>query len=83
MTEPYLTNEKKLEAVVQFSRTDVLGKKSVLLTHRVHPFPFRTRKLSCAVLKILYGRLYGKIGQGRHGFGRGKNSPEAEKKDPK
>ena len=41
-------------------------KESVLLTRRVHPFPFRTRKLSCAVPKILYWRRYGKIGQGRH-----------------
>ena len=37
--------------------------KSVFLTQRVHPFPFRTRKLSSAVVKILYGRLYGKIAQ--------------------
>ena len=54
-------------------------KESVLLTHRVHPFPFRTRKLSCAVPKILYWRRYGKIGQGRHGLGRG-NSPKRPKR---
>ena len=41
-------------------------RKSVLQTHRVHPFPFRTRKLSCAVLTILCWRRHGKIGQGRH-----------------
>ena len=41
-------------------------KKSVPQTHRVHPFPFRTRKLSCAVLKILCWRRHGKIGQCRH-----------------
>ena len=37
--------------------------KSVLQTQRVHLFPFRTQKLSSAVVKILYGRLYGKIAQ--------------------
>ena len=40
-----------------------LGRKSVLQTQRVHPFPFRTRKLSSAVVKILCGRLHGKIAQ--------------------
>ena len=43
------------------------GLKSVLLAHRVHPFPFRTRKLSCAVPKILGWKRPGKIGQSRHG----------------
>ena len=52
--------------VVQYSRTEVL-EKSVLQTQRVHPFPFRTRKLSSAVAKILCGRLHGKIAQCRHG----------------
>ena len=37
--------------------------KSVFQTQRVHLFPFRTQKLSSAVAKILYGRLYGKIVQ--------------------
>ena len=37
-----------------------------LITHRVHPFPFRTRKLSCAVPTILHRRRCGKIGQGQH-----------------
>ena len=40
--------------------------RSVLLTQRVHPFPFRTRKLSFAVLKILGWRRPGKIGQCGH-----------------
>ena len=40
--------------------------ESVLQTQRVHLFPFRTQKLSSAVAKILYGRLYGKIAQCRH-----------------
>ena len=41
--------------------------KLVLQTQRVHLFPFRTQKLSSAVAKILYGRLYGKIAQCQHG----------------
>ena len=50
--------------VVQYSVTErLLEKKSVLQTQRVHLFPFRTQKLSSAVVKILYGRLYGKIAQ--------------------
>ena len=40
--------------------------KSVILTQRVHPFPFRTRKLSSAVPKILIWRRIGKIGHCRH-----------------
>ena len=35
-------------------------------SRRVHPFPFRTRKLSSAEPKILYRRRYGKIGRCRH-----------------
>ena len=42
------------------------GNKSVILTQRVHPFPFRTRKLSSAVPKILIWRRIGKIGHCRH-----------------
>ena len=38
----------------------------MLQTQRVHLFPFRTQKLSSAVVKILYGRLYGKIAQCWH-----------------
>ena len=53
-------------SVVQFSRINEFLKKSVLQTQRVHLFPFRTQKLSSAVVKILYGRLYGKIAQCRH-----------------
>ena len=43
--------------------------QSVILTQRVHPFPFRTRKLSFAVLKILGWRRPGKIGHSRHNMG--------------
>ena len=43
-----------------------IARKSVLLTQRVHPFPFRTRKLSSAVPKILAWRRAGKIGQCWH-----------------
>ena len=41
----------------------VKATQSVILAQRVHLFPFRTQKLSSAVVKILYGRLYGKIAQ--------------------
>ena len=44
--------------------------KSVLQTQRVHPFPFRTRKLSSAVPKILGWRRLGKIGQCQHKQGK-------------
>ena len=37
--------------------------ESVFLTQWVHPFPFRTRKLSAAVVKILGWRRPGKIAQ--------------------
>ena len=40
-----------------------LEKKSVLQTQRVHLYPFRTQKLSSAVVKILCGRPHGKIAQ--------------------
>ena len=38
----------------------------VFLTVRVHPFPFRTRKLSSPVPTILAWRRAGKIGQRQH-----------------
>ena len=40
--------------------------ESVILTQWVHPFPFRTRKLSAAVVKILGWRRPGKIAHSRH-----------------
>ena len=46
-------------------------KQLVSLTQRVHPFPFRTRKLSSAVPTILHWRRCGKIGRSQH---RGKPS---------
>ena len=45
--------------------------ESVILTQWVHPFPFRTRKLSAAVAKILSWRRLGKIAHSRH-KGKGK-----------
>ena len=42
--------------------------KSVLMARRIHPFPSRTRKLSYAALKILGGKLPGKIGRCRHKY---------------
>ena len=60
-------DKEEIKFVVQFSENKEtffeLRKKSVLQTQRVHLFPFRTQKLSSAVVKILYGRLYGKIAQ--------------------
>ena len=35
------------------------------MTQRIHPFPYRTRKLSSAVLMILGGRLPGKVSRRR------------------
>ena len=40
--------------------------KSVLITMRIHLFPFRTQKLSSFVPKILGGQPPGKIGRCRH-----------------
>ena len=44
--------------------------ESVILTQWVHPFPFRTRKLSAAVVKILGWRRPGKIAHSRHNQGK-------------
>ena len=44
----------------------LLGSKLVSMTVRVHPFPFRTRKLSSSVAKILVWRRTGKIARCRH-----------------
>ena len=38
----------------------------MLIAARVHPFPYRTRKLSSLAPKILGGRLPGKIGRCQH-----------------
>ena len=46
----------------------------MFLTQRVHPFPFRTRKLSSAVAKILVWRRAGKIAQCRHSIPRSARS---------
>ena len=48
--------------------------KSVSLMQRVHPFPFRTRKLSSVMLKILDWRRSGKIGRCRHYLNRAYSS---------
>ena len=40
--------------------------KLVSMTTRVHPFPFRTRKLSSSVAKILVWRRTGKIARCQH-----------------
>ena len=48
----------------------------MLLSHRVHLYPFRTQKLSCAEPKILVWRRTGKIGQCQH-------KPKCEKRRKK
>ena len=59
----------KVDLLMKFSqkgeqrKENDTAKQLVLITHRVHPFPFRTRKLSYAVPKILDGKLSGKIGR--------------------
>ena len=45
---------------------ELVSTKSVLIAVRVHPFPFRTRKLSSPMPKILVWRRTGKIGQCQH-----------------
>ena len=58
------TIDERLFPLVLFNfQGAILEKQLVLQTQRVHLFPFRTQKLSSAVAKILYGRLYGKIAQ--------------------
>ena len=52
-----------------------LTQKSVILTQRVHLYPFRTQKLSSAVPKILVWRRTGKIGHSRHIAGSFKQLP--------
>ena len=56
-----------------------MREKLVLQTQRVHLFPFRTQKLSSAVVKILYGRLYGKIAQCQHRERAEKSALDSEK----
>ena len=56
---------------IKQNRKYIFGKtesvcKLVFIVMRVHPFPFRTRKLSSSTPKILCGRLHGKIGRCQH-----------------
>ena len=48
---------------IESEQKDAIPNESVFLTQWVHPFPFRTRKLSAAVVKILGWRRPGKIAQ--------------------
>ena len=59
------TDRKNRSTLTQTSCVEIYS-ESVILTRRVHPFPFRTRKLSFAVPKILVWRRTGKIGHSRH-----------------
>ena len=54
--------EGKVLCLVSF----LLGSKLVSMTTRVHPFPFRTRKLSSSVATILVWRRTGKIARCQH-----------------
>ena len=56
-----LTNEKRCAII-----TYVVEKQLVLMTLRVHPFPYRTRKLSSVVPKIVLWRRGVKIGRCQH-----------------
>ena len=58
------TRDQSRKPVVQFSGTE--ADKSVIITQRVHPYPFRTRKLSSAVPRVLRWRRRGRVGHGRH-----------------
>ena len=49
------------EVGIESEQKDTIPNESVFLTQWVHPFPFRTRKLSAAVVKILGWRRPGKI----------------------
>ena len=53
-------------ALFNFESTKIFSIYSVTMTQRSHPFPFRTRKLSSAVLMILGGKLPGKVGRRRN-----------------
>ena len=64
-----VTNARKVR--IKQNRKYIFGKtesvcKLVFIVMRVHPFPFRTRKLSSSTPKILCGRLHGKIGRCQH-----------------
>ena len=48
---------------IESKQMGIIPSESVFLTQWVHPFPFRTRKLSAAVVKILGWRRPGKIAQ--------------------
>ena len=74
-----------MSKVVQFSVIKgLLRKKLVLQTQRVHLYPFRTQKLSSAVVKILGWKRPGKIAQCQHRTGNGENrSPILKKGEAK
>ncbi len=59
-----LTNETHGDIMTKLSKRQAI--KLVLIAARVHPFPYRTRKLSSLALKILGGKLPGKISRCQH-----------------
>lgn len=61
-----LTNAKKSDILIKLSMRQANKNQLVLIAARVHPFPYRTRKLSSLALKILGGKLPGKISRCQH-----------------
>ena len=69
VTNAYLAQSVEHAAVnrrVVGSSPTIGAKQLVLIAARVHPFPYRTRKLSSLALKILGGKLPGKISRCQH-----------------
>ena len=64
------TAREDSSTLTQKNSSGISLSESVILTQWVHPFPFRTRKLSAAVVKILGWRRPGKIAHSRHNQGK-------------
>ena len=64
------TAREDSSTLTQKNSSGISLSESVILTQWVHPFPFRTRKLSAAVAKILGWRRPGKIAHSRHSQGK-------------
>ena len=62
--ESWLTTERRVlkdKEVTLFSFEGISLRELVIKARRVHPYPYRTRKLSSLASKILSGQLLGKI----------------------
>ena len=60
-----MTNQNKCDMIYNVVRNNT-KQKLVLIAVRVHLFPSRTQKLSSLALKILGGKLPGKISRCQH-----------------